>query len=283
VVTKNKKLKKSLPKKDVKSKIKALIKKRIESRLNKPVEKKAEPEPLTYESGHSKKYNFRKIHRQLQKTEMRLAKKNKLLMDLHKSKRSREAELEGLGIKVKDLEYLLAQKEKPKADAPIAPITTVLIKDHDAKRLQEDTEALASKVEQLKEEINKKDAIIELLQKPEYEYKGLVTLDIERVKAKWIGWSEGANLEEIDFNVINNSTDSIKNVHMDIYIEDAAGNNYTYKGYKIKSHMEPKERLSRKLHLFKQLKRKGNYKIEVRVFMHGHDKEIAEQTKILQI
>lgn len=227
-----------------------------------------------------KPVNVKKIEKHLQKAHIRLAKKNRLLMELNKIKRTREAELEHLRIKQKDLEFLLAARDQELSDKKSGP---VIVSDSEVKKLEDSKAELVTKVDDLRQEINKKDAIIELLQKPEYEYKGILTLNIERVKANWIGWSEGANLEEIDFSVVNNGTDSMQDVFVDIHLEDSRGNSYTYKGYKIRAHLAPKERVSKKVHLFKQLKRKGNYKLELKVYKGGHDKEIAQQTKVLVV
>ncbi len=223
---------------------------------------------------------LRKVHKKLQKTSIRLAKKNRKMMDLNQIKRSREAESEELRIKVKDLEYLLNQKEH---DLKHLTSNTTEEKEMKIKSLLEENKELKSKLDSIKEDVQKKDAVIDLLQKPEYDYKGLVSFDVDRVKAKWIGWSEGANLEEIDFTLINNGGESLSDITLDIHVQDERGNSFLYNGYKVKKELIPRERVSRKVHLFKQLKKKGNYKVEVRVYMQGHDKEIAEQTKILQI
>jgi len=79
---------------------------------------------------------------------------------------------------------------------------------------------LLTKIDDLHKEIAQKEATIALLQKSEYEYFGLLSLDIERVKTNWIGWPEGATLEEIDLILTNNSSDKLTDVVLDLYLED---------------------------------------------------------------
>jgi hypothetical protein len=103
-------------------------------------------------------------------------------------------------------------------------------KEMKIKSLLEENKELKSKLDSIKEDVQKKDAVIDLLQKPEYDYKGLVSFDVDRVKAKWIGWSEGANLEEIDFTLINNGGESLSDITLDIHVQDERGNSFLYNG-----------------------------------------------------
>lgn|GEM_PF-5745149 len=219
------------------------------------------------------------IKKQLQKAEIRLAKKNQMLMDINKAKKNQDLELEDLKTKYKDASFLLDNKKSGLSEThpSINQLETEL------EKVKEDKANVEKEYLKARNTIVQKDAIIELLQKPEYEYKGIVSLDLERIKSKWVGWPEGSNLEEIDFVLVNNSNEEIKHVFADIYISDEYNNHYKCEGIKVSSLLEPKGRISKKIHLFKQLKNRGKYKVELRIFMKGHDKEIAEQTKILII
>lgn len=317
---------------------------------------------LMMENNSVSKSKVRKLQRSLQKTNIRLAKKNAKMMSLNKVKNTHALELKDMASKIKDLEFLLKERESENArlstiksgdkileshiqelseriklkeleavdlnsknkdlefllkerDSDVQRLNESLkekdevnarllslnsqIKDKekeifdvssdvDAQRLelqklQEEKAKVQKELDDMKKEVTKKDTIIDLLQKSEYDYKGMVTFNIERINAKWIGWPEGANLEEIDYVIVNNSDQILSGITMDVYIEDADNYHYKLENINIKAQLHPKERISRKFHMFKQLKKRGNYKVELKIYVDNRSKEVARDTKILVI
>jgi DNA repair exonuclease SbcCD ATPase subunit len=227
-----------------------------------------------------KEPNVKKLHKTIQKTEIRLRKKNQKMMLLNQKKKNCEQELDDLKSRCKDLEYLLNEREQM-----ISNLNTDLEDKYLTKinELTAERKDLLTKIDDLHKEIAQKEATIALLQKSEYEYQGLLSLDIERVKTNWVGWPEGATLEEIDLILANNSSDRLTDVVLDIYLEDEKGQSYKYDNYPVKAELLPKEHISRKIHLFKHLRKRGYYKLTIKVYANQSKNALAEQTKVFNI
>ena len=231
-------------------------------------------------SKKNNKPNIKKLNKTVQKHIIRLAKKNKKMIELNKIKNIKISEIDSLRSKCKDYEYLLQEKEKE-----LIKLTNMFEEKYSSKikNLETERNLFKEKYDELKEDIAKKETTIELLQTADYDYQDIVFLDIEKIKTNWLGWPEGANLEELDLIIKNNSPEMLKNVVVDIYLENAKGLLFKYENYPIIFNFKSKAKISRKIVLFKQIKKRGIYKVIVKLYIENHSKELVTKTQVFEI
>ncbi len=225
--------------------------------------------------GYLKKKNIAKKHKKtdltkrlekvLQKTERRLKKKNQFLMDAVKRKKELQKTRPD-----KDLKFMAdsLQNENTSLKKHVEHLKLKV------KSLEIENETHKQKKHELEQDVNQKATIIELLEKGEVEISGICHAVIENVKTKWLGWPDGAIIEEVDVTVLNNSLDELKGVHLDLYV--AKDNKIIHKmeGIKTKKDIKPKGKISCKIHLFKSLKKKGVYVLTLKTYSESLGKEL---------
>lgn len=121
-----------------------------------------------------------------------------------------------------------------------------------------------------------------MLGKEEVDIKGLVQTELNNAKVKWMGWPEGAILEELDLNLVNNTTDTLKDIHIDVSIK---GPNHFSRLDKLpaKKELKGKENTHFKVHLFKYLKTRGKYYITIRTYSTDPVREYDLKEKTITI
>lgn len=222
-----------------------------------------------------KKTNLtKKLEKVLQKTEKRLKKKNQWLMDAVKKK--------------KELQKAQPDKDLKFMSESIQNENTSLKKHLEhlklkVKSLEIENETHKQKKRELEQDVNQKATIIELLEKGEIEISGICHAIIENVKTKWLGWPDGAIIEEIDISIVNNCLDELKGIHLDLYISKDAKVIHKMEGIKTKKDIKPKGKISCKIHLFKSLKKKGPYVLTLKTYSEDLGKELNVLEKTIVI
>ncbi len=207
----------------------------------------------------------KRLEKVLRKTERRLKKKNQFLMDAVKKKR----ELQKVGPN-KDLKFMTEslQNENTSLKKHVEHLKLKV------KSLEIENETHKQKKHDLEQDVNQKATIIELLEKGEVEISGICHAVIENVKTKWLGWPDGAIIEEVDVTVLNNSLDELKGMHLDLYISKDNKIIHKLEGIKTKKNIKPKGKISCKIHLFKSLKKKGAYILTLKTYSEDLGKEL---------
>jgi hypothetical protein len=149
-----------------------------------------------------------------------------------------------------------------------------------SKSLEIELERALEKVNNLEKEVNKKSTIIDILEKGDVDVKGLVQAEIEKTKVRWLGWPEGGIIEEIDLVLSNHSNETLHDIHVEVDIRKGYELVVKAKQLPVKKELKPKEITKYKVNLFKYLRHKGEYQIEVRVFSNNPVREfgIIEKT-----
>lgn len=214
----------------------------------------------------NKKTNLtKKLEKVLQKTERRLKKKNQFLMDAVKTKK----ELQKTGHD-KDLKFMADSLQNE----------NVSLKKHvehlklKVKSLEIENETHKQKKHELEQDLNQKATIIELLEKGEIEISGICHTIVDNIRTKWIGWPDGAIIEEVDVTIVNNSLDELKGIHLDLYLTKDNKILHKVEGIKTKKDIKPKGKTSCKIHLFKSLKKKGAYVLTLKTYSESLGKEL---------
>lgn len=216
----------------------------------------------------------KKLEKELMKTKSRLKKKNRWLMDAVKKRK----ELEKIGPN-KDLKFMAESLQNENASLK-KHLEHLKLK---VKSLEVENETHKQKKRDLEQDLNQKETIIELLEKGEVEISGIAHTIIDNVKTKWLGWPDGAIVEEVDVKIINNSLDELKGIHLDLYISKNGLIVHKIEGVKTKKDIRPKGETSCKIHLFKTLKKKGAYLLTLKTYSESLGKELncVEKTIVL--
>jgi len=225
------------------------------------------------------KKELSKHKKSVQKLEKRLKEKNKKMMDLSVHKKKVEHELHDTNLAIKDLENLLKQK-----DETIRGLKHKLDYDSNLElaHLKEKMQALEKKLKEQNLELVKKDTVIELLEKPEFDYSQLVDFDIKHIKTRHVGYPEVAQVEEISFDLRNTLSEPIKNLVCDVVVENE-NRRIELNNLQIKPILKPKEKIAKTLHIYKHLRSKGAFKVTVWVRQKGQKVALVEQSKTINI
>jgi hypothetical protein len=222
----------------------------------------------------------KRYHKMTQKLEDRLTKKNTQMMNYIKEKSLLKQELHEFKTRNKDVEFLLDQKEKELSQLYINQKQTC---DVEMKRMSAENKDFAELVKTLEREISKKNVVIQLLQKTEYDYNSILGLEVENVRVKWVGWPEGGVFEEVNCSLINHGSESLKDLTLEMTVEDIDGNSFKVDKIPVNYNLKPKQKFNKKISLFKHLKKKGNYKLTLRAFKENYPKEVAEQSIVFTV
>ncbi len=175
-----------------------------------------------------------------------------------------------------DLQFILSTAQKENEDV-MKEIDKLRLT---SKSLEVELERALEKVTTLEKEVNKKTAIIDIMEKGDAEIKGLIQGEIEKTKVRWLGWPEGGIIEEIDLSLTNHSLETLNDIHVEVSIRKNFDLVARAKQLPVKKELKPKEIVKYKVNLFKYLKQKGEYQIELRIFSNNPVREfgIIEKT-----
>jgi len=151
------------------------------------------------------------------------------------------------------------------------------------KGLELEIENEKKKLNEIKKELCQKDTVIQILEKGEVEIKGIVQTEIDSAKVRWLGWPEGGVIEEIDLSLVNNCLDTIKDIHVDVIVSNKDGPVLKLDKMPTKKQLLPKEKAHYKIHLFKYVKKRGKYYINVRTYSNNPVREFDIKEKTITI
>ena len=152
-----------------------------------------------------------------------------------------------------------------------------------SKSLEIELERALEKVNSLEKEVNKKEAIIDIMEKGDADIKGLIQGKIENAKLRWLGWPEGGIIEEIDLSLINNSSETVYDVCAEMSIRKRFDLIARIKELPVKKELKPKEIVRYKVNLFKYLRQRGEYLIEIRIYSNNPVREFATIEKTISL
>ncbi len=239
----------------------------------------AEKNQQYMDSNAATKKEISKHKKLIHKTERRLSDKNKKMMHMGAKKKQIEIELAEKQLAVKDLEHLLLQK-----DDTLRELRHQLGYglNTETAHLNDKLIVLEQKLKEARLDLAKKDAVIELLQKPEFDYSQLVDFDIKNIKTRHVGYPEVAQIEELTFNVQNIIAEPLHNVVCDIVIEN---NNRRIEldNLPVKTILNSKEKIVKTISLYKHLRSKGVFRVTVWLRQKGQKVALVEQSKTINI
>ncbi|PIU22256.1 MAG: hypothetical protein COT14_02190 [Candidatus Diapherotrites archaeon CG08_land_8_20_14_0_20_30_16] len=258
---------------------KELEKAKKESKVLPKEEKKAKESVEKLEKVEREK---RKLEKELMKIKARFRKKNADFMTVVASTRKMINEpLSELEPKLgyKDKTFIVRETQK-EIDLLRCENETLKV---NLKGIELDIEKEKQKVDEIKKELAQKDTIIQIMERGEIEIKGIVQTKIDGAKVRWLGWPEGGVLEEIDLSIINNSLDTLRNIHIDLSVRNSESLITRLDKLPAKRTLGPKEKITYKVNLFKYLKKRGTYNITVRLYSTSPPRELdlKEKTIIL--
>jgi len=245
-------------------------------KLNKRISEKNKKHIKSVELG---KKEVNKTKKLLTKNEKRLKAKNKKMYIIAAKKKEAENILQETKLAIKDLEQLLKQK-----DETIHHLRHKLEYDAhiETTHLKEKLIKAEQKLKENQLELVKKDIVIELLEKPEFDYSQLVNFDIRNIKTRHVGYPEVAQLEEITFSLQNIISEPIKDIVCDIVVENP-NRKFEIDNLQVKNNLNPKEKMVKTIHLYKHLKTRGLFKVTVWIKQKGQKVALVEQSKTINI
>ncbi|MDD4983324.1 MAG: hypothetical protein PHH82_00595 [Candidatus ainarchaeum sp.] len=245
-------------------------------KLNKRISEKNKKHMKSVETGKKEVSKTKKL---LTKNEKRLKAKNKKMYIVAAKKKEAEKTLHETKLTIKDLEQLLKQK-----DDTIHHLKHKLEYDShiETTHLKERVTNLEQKLKEHQLELVKKDTVIELLEKPEFDYSQLVNFDIRNIKTRHVGYPEVAQLEEITFSLQNIMAEPIKDLVCDVVVENP-NRRFEMDNLQVKNKLNAKEKIIKTIHLYKHLKTRGLFKVTVWIKQKGQKVALVEQSKTINI
>jgi chromosome segregation ATPase len=264
-----------VPKQDNDSKQLKLSKKEMD-KLKKRLADKNQKHMESVQQG---KKELNKHKKSVQKLERRLKDKNRKMMEVSVTRKKTENELHDTSLALKDMERLLKHK-----DDSIAELKHKLEYEYNLElaQLKEKLYGAEKKLKGLNIERAKKDTVIELLEKPEFDYSQLIDFDIKHIKTRHTGYPEVAQIEEISFDLRNIMSEPINNLVCDVVIENE-NRRIELNDLQVKPVLNPKEKLVKTLHIYKHLRSRGIFKVTVWVRQRGQKVALVEQSKTINI